>query len=254
MGLSVVVAFFQPLPYQILYNAQFSRSHWMSFFWYLCRREVYDKTGSLEDSEGLAGEQFDNLYEYYRNVYKKVTVEDIEAVETEYRGSSEEQEDVLKYYTQFKGDMDKARFSESLSFLETSCKVDQTSLCETQPFYRENLGFCRTQRLTPLCPEWVSRSCQCMSILQVIQQTYSNYLDLGSTYQSTQAWFWTPNTVQAFLGSRYILFCQCVRKFSGPKHCDISCPSNCFRKEILKLHRLCKTFDLQSIPLSRVEK
>ena len=61
----------------------------------------------MEDSEGLAGEQFDNLYDYYRNIYKKVTVEDIEAVEAEYRGSPEEKADVLRYYTEFKGDMEK---------------------------------------------------------------------------------------------------------------------------------------------------
>lgn len=75
------------------------------------RREVYDKTGSLEDSEGLSGEHFDNLYDYYRNIYKKVSVEDIEAVETEYRGSQEEGEDVKRYYADFKGNMDKVSAS-----------------------------------------------------------------------------------------------------------------------------------------------
>ena len=73
-----------------------------------CRRKAYDQTGSLEDSEMLSGEQFENLYEYYRNIYKKVSEDDIEQVEEEYRGSDEEKQDLLKFYKQFKGDMEKA--------------------------------------------------------------------------------------------------------------------------------------------------
>lgn len=38
------------------------------------RRKVYDQTGSLEDSDELAGEQFDSLYKYYRGLYRKVTL------------------------------------------------------------------------------------------------------------------------------------------------------------------------------------
>ena len=37
-----------------------------------CRRKLYDQTGSLEDSDELAGEQFDSLYEYYRGLYHEV--------------------------------------------------------------------------------------------------------------------------------------------------------------------------------------
>lgn len=36
------------------------------------RRKVYDQTGSIEDSEELAGEKFNELYEYYRSVYAQV--------------------------------------------------------------------------------------------------------------------------------------------------------------------------------------
>ena len=38
----------------------------------LSRRELYDQTGSLQDSEELAGEQAEELYNYYRGIYKKV--------------------------------------------------------------------------------------------------------------------------------------------------------------------------------------
>ena len=74
----------------------------------LCRRrKVYDQTGSLEHSEGLAGEKFEDLYQYYRNIYKKVSEEDIDNVAGEFRGSQEETEEVAKYYQQFKGNMEK---------------------------------------------------------------------------------------------------------------------------------------------------
>ena len=33
---------------------------------------MYDQTGSLADSEELAGEQFDALREYFRTLYKQV--------------------------------------------------------------------------------------------------------------------------------------------------------------------------------------
>ena len=45
-----------------------------------CRRKVYDSTGSLEDTEALSGDAFDDLYSYYRTVYPKVTEDDIEKV------------------------------------------------------------------------------------------------------------------------------------------------------------------------------
>ncbi len=41
---------------------------------YACRRKLYNQTGSLEDSEELAGEQFEELYNYYRGLYRKVSM------------------------------------------------------------------------------------------------------------------------------------------------------------------------------------
>jgi hypothetical protein len=33
---------------------------------------VYDQTGSVEDSEELAGDKFNELYEFYRGLFVKV--------------------------------------------------------------------------------------------------------------------------------------------------------------------------------------
>jgi DnaJ family protein C protein 9 len=70
------------------------------------KREVYDKTGRIDDAE-FGGEEFQNLYEYYRNAYKEVTTEDIQCFEREYRGGEEEKRDLLMYYERYRGDMTK---------------------------------------------------------------------------------------------------------------------------------------------------
>lgn len=36
------------------------------------RRKVYDATGSVEDSEELAGKDFSELYAFFRGLFKKV--------------------------------------------------------------------------------------------------------------------------------------------------------------------------------------
>ena len=36
------------------------------------RRKVYDQTGSVDDAEELAGDKFNDLYNYYRSLYVKV--------------------------------------------------------------------------------------------------------------------------------------------------------------------------------------
>jgi hypothetical protein len=85
---------------------------------------------------GLSGDQFDNLYKYYREVYAEVrrvrtaslgiaelsrhsahpsalggvhiaqlTVDDIERYEQTYRGSAEEERELKELYTRFSGNM-----------------------------------------------------------------------------------------------------------------------------------------------------
>lgn len=41
---------------------------------------MYDRTGSLTDTEELSGDAFDDLYSYYRSVFHRVTEDDIEKV------------------------------------------------------------------------------------------------------------------------------------------------------------------------------
>ena len=69
------------------------------------RRTVYDRTGSIEASEELDGNQFKDLYDYYRAMHAPVTEEAIDDFAASYQGSEEEKVDVLSYYQKFKGDM-----------------------------------------------------------------------------------------------------------------------------------------------------
>lgn len=87
-----------------------------------CRRKRYDQTGSVEDTEALTGDQFDSLYDYYRNIYKKVSEDEINEIEMQYRGSEEEKQDVLKYYSQLKGNMDQVQ-----TYLEQCSRSDAHS-------------------------------------------------------------------------------------------------------------------------------
>ncbi|KDD76837.1 hypothetical protein H632_c91p3 [Helicosporidium sp. ATCC 50920] len=70
------------------------------------KRERYDRTGIVEEEDGLAGKDFDELYSHYRSLYAKVTEDDIDAFSASYRGSEEEAKDLLELYVKHKGDMD----------------------------------------------------------------------------------------------------------------------------------------------------
>ena len=72
------------LPFAIAIASHVPDASWLNprfyfyyyYYFYYChafRRKVYDQTGSLEDSDELAGEQFESLYKYYRGLYRKVS-------------------------------------------------------------------------------------------------------------------------------------------------------------------------------------
>eukprot|EP00877_Chromochloris_zofingiensis_P001773 jgi/Chrzof1/11597/Cz06g01170.t1 len=70
------------------------------------KRQIYDRTGSLQDCEDMAADDmFSELTKYYRDLYKEVTEEDIMSFEREYRGSDEEKKDLLRHYEQLQGNM-----------------------------------------------------------------------------------------------------------------------------------------------------
>ncbi|RVW46985.1 Chaperone protein dnaJ 6 [Vitis vinifera] len=70
------------------------------------KRALYDQTGCVDDAD-LAGEVVQNLHEFFRTMYKKVTEADIEEFEANYRGSDSEKNDLIDLYKKCKGNMNR---------------------------------------------------------------------------------------------------------------------------------------------------
>lgn len=68
------------------------------------KRALYDQTGVVDDDD-LAGDMAQNLQNFFRTMYKEVTVADIEEFEANYRGSDSEKNDLIKLYKECKGNM-----------------------------------------------------------------------------------------------------------------------------------------------------
>jgi DnaJ family protein C protein 9 len=68
------------------------------------KRRVYDTTGELDAEES---KDFDEWYAYFRNLFPKITIANIETFEEGYVGSAEEKKDIVENYTRFKGDLRK---------------------------------------------------------------------------------------------------------------------------------------------------
>ncbi|KAK2983350.1 hypothetical protein RJ640_010727 [Escallonia rubra] len=70
------------------------------------KRALYDQTGCVDDAD-LAGDVVQNLKEFFRTIYKKVTEADIEEFEANYRGSDSEKNDLIDLYMKYKGNMNR---------------------------------------------------------------------------------------------------------------------------------------------------
>lgn len=66
------------------------------------KRAYYDKYGECDVE---LSDDFDQAYDYWRTVFPKITEQDIEDFRTQYIGSEEEDEDLIKSMTDYKGDM-----------------------------------------------------------------------------------------------------------------------------------------------------
>uniref|UniRef100_A0A8C4J094 DnaJ homolog subfamily C member 9 n=1 Tax=Dromaius novaehollandiae TaxID=8790 RepID=A0A8C4J094_DRONO len=73
------------------------------------RRAVYDEQGTVveEEEEGEALRPERDWQEYWRLLFKKITIKDIEDFEKNYKDSEEELDDIKAAYVDFEGDMDK---------------------------------------------------------------------------------------------------------------------------------------------------
>lgn len=67
------------------------------------RRSVYDETGCVDETGNM--DSFKSAYDYFRSIYKKIEVEDIDAFSQKYRYSAEEEEDLMAFYEDRRGDI-----------------------------------------------------------------------------------------------------------------------------------------------------
>ncbi|MCL7023116.1 hypothetical protein MKW94_012536 [Papaver nudicaule] len=70
------------------------------------KRALYDETGCADDAD-FSGDVAQNMQEYFRTVFKKVTEADIEEFEANYRGSESEIKDLKELYQKHKGNMNR---------------------------------------------------------------------------------------------------------------------------------------------------
>jgi DnaJ homolog subfamily C member 9 len=66
------------------------------------QRKIYDETGDINGGDMKSGD-FDDWYNYFRNLFPKVTVDDIEKFSSTYKGSDEEKNDIIEAYYQHDG-------------------------------------------------------------------------------------------------------------------------------------------------------
>lgn len=69
------------------------------------KRSLYDSNGDINTED--AGEDFKNWYEYFRYLFPKITVENVDAFSETYKGSEEERVDLIEAYNRFNGKMEK---------------------------------------------------------------------------------------------------------------------------------------------------
>ena len=69
------------------------------------RRNIYDRTGSVQNAEASNIEQFVQAYQYFRDKFPEISVKDINSFEQKYRKSMEEQDDLMEFLVENEGDV-----------------------------------------------------------------------------------------------------------------------------------------------------
>lgn len=69
------------------------------------QRALYDEQGTVDEDSDVLNQDRD-WETYWRLLFKKISLEDIQAFEKTYKGSEEELADIKQAYLDFKGDMD----------------------------------------------------------------------------------------------------------------------------------------------------
>lgn len=70
------------------------------------KKKIYDETGCVDGDDNFFGANVKDWENHWRQMFKKVTTEDVENFFEKYRNSDEERSDLLKFYEKHQGDFD----------------------------------------------------------------------------------------------------------------------------------------------------
>lgn len=70
------------------------------------KKKIYDETGCVDGEDEFFGKNVKDWETHWRNMFKKVTTEDVDKFFEKYKNSDEEKNDLLKFYKKHAGDMD----------------------------------------------------------------------------------------------------------------------------------------------------
>ena len=84
------------------------------------KRRLFDETGDIDDETGST-QSGNDWYEYFRNLFPKVTVEAIQKFSDQYIGSEEERQDIAKAYADYGGSV--PHIMEVVLLAEDECRI-----------------------------------------------------------------------------------------------------------------------------------
>ena len=68
------------------------------------KRRIYDETGRIDGQDSADSASF---YQYFDALFRRVSMEELDAFEAYYRGSAEERQDVIRIYEEVGGDLNR---------------------------------------------------------------------------------------------------------------------------------------------------
>lgn len=71
------------------------------------KRKAYDEDGDFDAEAG--SDDFEFWYQYFRNLFPKISVQDINTFSEKYKGSNEEKQDIYQAYDMYHGDLNKIK-------------------------------------------------------------------------------------------------------------------------------------------------
>lgn len=117
-------------------------------------RLIYDESGEIGSSSSSLGEggpddngSFDEWYNYFRNLFPKLTINQIEKFTSDYKGSSEEKYDIIDAYNSHNGD------------LKSMMQVILLSENEDIPRFKKIINQAITDKIIKLHNNW-KKSCK----------------------------------------------------------------------------------------------